>query len=1075
MKKFCLLFFLSFFLLIGNNYSQVPQAIPYQAVARDNSDNLIINQSVSLRFSVRDLSATGTILYRETQSVITNPNGLFTTNIGEGTVVTGTFSSINWGVGEKYLQIEMDVTGGTSYTDMGAQQILSVPYALYSGNGGVGGSGTINFIPKFYPDTSTLGNSMIYDNGTSIGIGTSNPHPSAILHVKSTSQGFLMPVMCTDQRLAIVNPAPGLMVFDSCENTMYYYSANINVGPWIPITINIGAGNTLDEAYDEGGPGAGRIITADMGAVEINTQGTNSALDISNTNANGIDIEITGNGKGIKLDAQSGTGAEINMHDNGDGVKVMTDLQKTGDGIDITMNGTGHGIDAQGFGDEANNVINSKIHSLITGGNWYDGNGRAGFFQIENVDNNRPSLEARTKGTGHGIVGITSAFTSTNEVIPVSGVAGFSFVSNSRNGVSGFSAGNRGIWGKTVVDAGWKAGPVTMRSGVYGTASSSADLSIVADTLVGTIGYTPKGVGVLGVSAGFGYGVIGISKTTGAGLSEAGVWGNVQTTTWDALTTEYPFAEAGAFGKGPLGVLAQSKSTIALWAESQEKIGIVTTMGSKKGIAALPFPKSALIALSDQPDAINTYIKNDGFPALPALKIVSTTSKGPDPGAYVVDIMGTGSGGGINLITTDPTSTMATLNVSTANNGIAAKFHKSNLTSALPPTLVSTNGGLGKAGEFEIGDNDANMVEALTAKTKGRGPAAAFIIEDALNASPCINISNAGLGTAGKFFVSNAASTTSALNTETVAGNIASFKSNLATSADVGVGIYHAGVGTSLKIENTHAMASPPLLASSTALVVESKLGPVAVFDNKSTVPATGSTPAAVQISSVSPGQVGLKVTTAGTMLADPKAAEFVGDVDITKKLTVGGTIELGSGSSATIIEDDKISVGELKAGSISLYGTPILTVFGSMHVAGTLTKAGGTFKIDHPLDPENKYLYHSFVESPDMMNIYNGNVVTDEKGFSTVELPSYFESLNIDFRYQLTVIGTFANAIIAKKVEGNKFVIQTDKPGIEVSWQVTGIRNDIWAKENRVVPEVEKEEAYKGSLLYEPKITGDR
>jgi len=131
----------------------------------------------------------------------------------------------------------------------------------------------------------------------------------------------------------------------------------------------------------------------------------------------------------------------------------------------------------------------------------------------------------------------------------------------------------------------------------------------------------------------------------------------------------------------------------------------------------------------------------------------------------------------------------------------------------------------------------------------------------------------------------------------------------------------------------------------------------------------------------------------------------------------------------------------------------------GKVRVAGNLEKAGGTFKIDHPQDPENKYLVHSFVESPDMMNIYNGNTTTDATGNSIVELPDYFEALNMEFRYQLTVIGQFAQAIVIKKIEGNKFEIATDKPNVEVSWQVTGVRNDPWAQKNRVVDVVDKKE----------------
>ncbi len=149
------------------------------------------------------------------------------------------------------------------------------------------------------------------------------------------------------------------------------------------------------------------------------------------------------------------------------------------------------------------------------------------------------------------------------------------------------------------------------------------------------------------------------------------------------------------------------------------------------------------------------------------------------------------------------------------------------------------------------------------------------------------------------------------------------------------------------------------------------------------------------------------------------------------------------------------------------------LTVAGNMNVTGTLAKAGGSFKIDHPLDPENKYLYHSFVESPDMMNIYNGNVTTDASGYATITMPDYFEALNRDFRYQLTVLDegdTFTFAKVSRKigVEGPRmFTIRTSSPHTEVSWQVTGIRHDAWAEKNRIPNSVDKVGAEKGKLLH--------
>ena len=139
----------------------------------------------------------------------------------------------------------------------------------------------------------------------------------------------------------------------------------------------------------------------------------------------------------------------------------------------------------------------------------------------------------------------------------------------------------------------------------------------------------------------------------------------------------------------------------------------------------------------------------------------------------------------------------------------------------------------------------------------------------------------------------------------------------------------------------------------------------------------------------------------------------------------------------------------------------------GNVSIGGSVSKGSGSLKIDHPLDPANKYLYHSFVESPDMMNVYNGNVVTDKNGMATVVLPEYFEALNRDFRYQLTVVGQFAQAIVAKKVEQNLFVIRTSKPNVEVSWQVTGIRQDAYANAHRIKVEEDKPQQEQGHYLH--------
>lgn len=145
----------------------------------------------------------------------------------------------------------------------------------------------------------------------------------------------------------------------------------------------------------------------------------------------------------------------------------------------------------------------------------------------------------------------------------------------------------------------------------------------------------------------------------------------------------------------------------------------------------------------------------------------------------------------------------------------------------------------------------------------------------------------------------------------------------------------------------------------------------------------------------------------------------------------------------------------------------------GDVHVNGTLTKAGGAFCIDHPLEPETKTLSHSFVESPDMMNVYNGNVVLDERGEAWVELPAWFEALNRDFRYQLTALGgPGPNLHVADEIKANRFRIAGGSPGLKVSWQVTGIRQDPYANAHRIQVEEDKPAAEAGTYLH-PEVYG--
>jgi hypothetical protein len=197
-------------------------------------------------------------------------------------------------------------------------------------------------------------------------------------------------------------------------------------------------------------------------------------------------------------------------------------------------------------------------------------------------------------------------------------------------------------------------------------------------------------------------------------------------------------------------------------------------------------------------------------------------------------------------------------------------------------------------------------------------------------------------------------------------------------------------------------------------------------------------------------------------------------------------------------ISDTDVGVYGYSSNNLAALLEGNVTITGNLAIAGTLQKGGGSFKIDHPLDPANKYLSHSFVESPDMKNVYDGVVVLDDKGEAEIELPDWFGALNKDFRYQLTAIGAPApNLHIAEEISSDgvttttttnyysnssnnnennninsRFKVAGGTSGMKVSWQVTGIRKDPYANAHRIRVEEDKPAKERGYYTY-PELYG--
>jgi hypothetical protein len=191
---------------------------------------------------------------------------------------------------------------------------------------------------------------------------------------------------------------------------------------------------------------------------------------------------------------------------------------------------------------------------------------------------------------------------------------------------------------------------------------------------------------------------------------------------------------------------------------------------------------------------------------------------------------------------------------------------------------------------------------------------------------------------------------------------------------------------------------------------------------------------------------------------------------DVTSANT--GVSGLADGAAGTGV------VGEAENGSlaIGLWGISSSgyagQFTGNLNVTGAITAGTKDFKIDDPIDPANKYLYHASVESAEMMNVYSGNVTLDDKGEGDVVLPHWFEALNRDFRYQLTCIGGFSPVYIAEEIKQSRFKIAGGKPGMKVSWQVSGIRQDAFARAHPLQVEVAKPERERGFYIH-PELYG--
>ncbi|RKE78643.1 beta strand repeat-containing protein [Chryseobacterium sp. AG363] len=363
MKKILSLFWILTGFFIG--LSQAPEKMSYQAVMRNGSGQLLANQGIAIRVSILQGSPAGAAVYSERLTGNTNANGLVSLEIGTGTILTGTFATIDWSSASYYLKTETDPAGGTNYTIVGTSQLLSVPYALYAKSAGVsGGSFTI-------PYSNTVNNASTLFSLINNGDGTS------VEGANSTTTSSIAAV-----RGIVSNTAPG--GFSSAVRGINNGTGGLGIGVW------------------------GSQAGSGWGVYGVTPNGLGV---YGNASGNGYGVYANSNtGTGLNATSNNGIAANISIVNNANANSVLT-ASTVGNGtvINVSTTGTGAGIlssTAGGFG--AHGITSSQSSAGIIGDNTGAGEAVVG----RTTSDIAGAVVGRNDGGGYGVRGFVATNTS---------------------------------------------------------------------------------------------------------------------------------------------------------------------------------------------------------------------------------------------------------------------------------------------------------------------------------------------------------------------------------------------------------------------------------------------------------------------------------------------------------------------------------------------------------------------------------------------------------------------------------------------------------------------------------------
>ncbi|MCB9216673.1 MAG: hypothetical protein H6616_12420 [Ignavibacteria bacterium] len=874
-----------------------------------------------------------------------------------------------------------------------------------------------------------------------VGIGTNDPHPSALLDMTSNAKGFLLPRMTSAQRLAIPAPANGLMVYDITVGVPFLWSNASGGFQWDAVVttgsnlgwLTNGNGGLVDGVNNFFGTNTAvpvrvrtnnteRIRIEADGDVGINTPSPSAKLDVVATvGAPAIEANTA---SGTAIYAQSGAGALPPAGNNwGVFVSVPSGPNNAGVtgvagfGAPINNNAGISGANDGGYGVAGNSVatgfagVFGNATSLLNpaaGVLGRSAGGSAGRFEITNGANGSNGVEISTAGAGDALEVTTTGGglgidlnggaldgNAAGNALGAGTAAQQLTVRGNADAVIGNTlAGNPTVWdlvvqGDAVTTGIFKVGGSIWIDGVSPTHQINANAPLNIGTSVGDIAISPAGG----------------TTTVNSDLvvtDDLIVNGAVQ---FSGGLTLPSITEGSVLFAGTSGAISQDNTNF-FWDDATNRLGIGTNSASAKI------------------DVVETGTTNSG---------IEVNMTNGSNGARGIDVNHAGVGQGV-------------FSTSTGGNGVEG------ITSS-----ISAAGVIGRNtfGEAVVGLNrGGNGVGAVVGRNDSSGYGVrGFNTKNGIGVIGQAGISG-GTGTAGRFENVNAGNVTTTLQVESN-GIGSGIEVDLPNSSNGGRGIdvNQAGVGPGVFSTSIGGNAVWGITSSISAAGV--------IGDNTFGEAVVGRNRGGLGVGAV----VGRNDSSGyGVRGFNTKNGYgVIGQAGISGGTGTAGRFENVNAANTS----DALQVVTNSAGNAARF-TGNVVVNGNLTVSGTVAKGGGSFMIDHPLDPENKILYHSFVESPDMKNINDGVVKLDDKGEAWVELPNWFQALNGDFRYQLTAIGAPGPGLyVAEEIADNRFKIAGGKPGMKVSWMVTGIRHDPYAVKHRIQVEVEKTGDQKGQYLH--------